>query len=32
VETILADHQPESLPEDVAKAVHTIVERAETQP
>lgn len=31
VETILSKHQPEPLPQDVAKAVHTIVERAEAQ-
>jgi trimethylamine--corrinoid protein Co-methyltransferase len=31
VETILADHQPEPLPDDVAKAVRSIIERAERQ-
>ncbi len=31
VEAILAEHKPEPLPKDVAKAVHAIVERAETQ-
>jgi trimethylamine--corrinoid protein Co-methyltransferase len=31
VDTILAEHKPEPLPEDVARAVHAIVERAETQ-
>jgi len=31
VEAILAKHQPEPLPEDVAKAVHAIVERAEAE-
>jgi trimethylamine--corrinoid protein Co-methyltransferase len=31
VEAILAGHQPEPLPEDVAKAVYAIVERAEAQ-
>ena len=31
VEKILADHQPEPLPEDVAKAVKAIVQRAEEQ-
>jgi trimethylamine--corrinoid protein Co-methyltransferase len=29
VEAILAEHKPEPLPDDVAKAVHAIVERAE---
>jgi len=29
VETILAEHEPEPLPDDVAKAVHAVVERAE---
>jgi len=28
VEAILAEHKPESLPEDVARAVHTIVEQS----
>jgi len=31
VEKILAEHQPEPLPKDVAQAVHAIVERAEAQ-
>ena len=31
VEEILAEHQPEPLPEDVAQAVHAVVERAEAQ-
>jgi trimethylamine--corrinoid protein Co-methyltransferase len=31
VEAILAEHRPESLPKDVAQAVHAIVERAEKQ-
>jgi len=31
VASLLAEHQPEPLPEDVAKAVHSIVERAEAQ-
>ncbi|HIQ05403.1 MAG TPA: trimethylamine methyltransferase, partial [Anaerolineae bacterium] len=31
VEEILATHQPERLPQDVAQAIHTIVERAEAQ-
>lgn len=31
VDTILAKHKPEPLPEDVARAVHAIVERAKTQ-
>ncbi len=31
VEEILAEHKPEPLPKDVAKAVHAIVERAEAQ-
>jgi len=30
VDAILAEHEPEPLPADVAKAVHDIVERAET--
>jgi trimethylamine--corrinoid protein Co-methyltransferase len=30
VETILSDHKPEPLPQDVAQAVRAIVERAET--
>jgi trimethylamine--corrinoid protein Co-methyltransferase len=29
VETILAEHEPEPLPNDVAKAVHAVVQRAE---
>jgi len=29
VETILAEHKPEPLPDDVAQAVHAVVERAE---
>jgi len=29
VETILAEHKPEPLPDDVAQAVHAIIERAE---
>jgi len=31
VEEILAEHKPEPLPEDVAQAVHAVVERAEAQ-
>jgi trimethylamine--corrinoid protein Co-methyltransferase len=31
VAAILAEHKPEPLPEDVAQAVHAIVERAEAQ-
>jgi len=31
VDTILAEHKPEPLPEDVARATHAIVERAEAQ-
>jgi trimethylamine--corrinoid protein Co-methyltransferase len=31
VEEILAEHQPEPLPEDVGRAVHAIVERAEAR-
>jgi trimethylamine--corrinoid protein Co-methyltransferase len=31
VETILSKHQPEPLPQDVAKAMHAVVERAEAQ-
>ena len=31
VEKILAEHQPEPLPEEVARAVHAVVERAEAQ-
>jgi len=31
VEEILAEHQPDPSPQDVAKAVHAIVERAEAQ-
>jgi trimethylamine:corrinoid methyltransferase-like protein len=31
VEEILAEHKPEPLPEDVARAVHAIVERAEAE-
>jgi trimethylamine--corrinoid protein Co-methyltransferase len=31
VAAILAEHQPEPLPDDVAKAVHAIVERAEAE-
>jgi trimethylamine--corrinoid protein Co-methyltransferase len=31
VDTILAEHKPEPLPEDVAGAVHAVVERAEAQ-
>lgn len=31
VEEILAEHKPEPLPKDVARAVHAIVERAEAQ-
>jgi trimethylamine--corrinoid protein Co-methyltransferase len=31
VEKILAEHQPEPLPDDVARAVHAVVERAEAQ-
>jgi trimethylamine--corrinoid protein Co-methyltransferase len=31
VEEILAEHRPEPLPEDVAQAVHAIVERAKAQ-
>lgn len=31
VDTILAEHKPDPLPEDVARAVHAIVERAEGQ-
>jgi trimethylamine--corrinoid protein Co-methyltransferase len=31
VEEILAEHEPEPLPEDVAQAVHAVVERAEAQ-
>lgn len=31
VDAILAEHKAEPLPEDVARAVHAIVERAETQ-
>jgi trimethylamine--corrinoid protein Co-methyltransferase len=29
VATILAEHKPEPLPDDVAQAVHAVVERAE---
>lgn len=31
VETILAEHKPEPLPEEVARTIHAIVERAEEQ-
>jgi trimethylamine:corrinoid methyltransferase-like protein len=31
VEAILAEHNPEPLPDDVAQAVHEVVERAEAQ-
>jgi trimethylamine--corrinoid protein Co-methyltransferase len=31
VEEILAEHKPDPLPKDIAKAVHTIVERAEAR-
>jgi len=31
VDAILAEHKPEPLPEDAARAVHAIVERAEAQ-
>jgi trimethylamine--corrinoid protein Co-methyltransferase len=31
VEDILSEHKPEPLPQDVARAVHAIVERAEVQ-
>jgi trimethylamine--corrinoid protein Co-methyltransferase len=31
VEAILAEHKPEPLPDDVAQAVHAVVERAEAQ-
>jgi len=31
VEEILAEHKPEPLPEEVARAVHAVVERAEAQ-
>jgi hypothetical protein len=31
VEKILGEHRPEPLPEDVALAVHAVVERAEAQ-
>jgi trimethylamine--corrinoid protein Co-methyltransferase len=31
VEKILEEHKPEPLPEDVARAVHTVVERAEAR-
>jgi trimethylamine--corrinoid protein Co-methyltransferase len=31
VEKILAEHEPEPLPEDVARAVHAVVERARAQ-
>jgi trimethylamine--corrinoid protein Co-methyltransferase len=31
VKSLLAQHKPEPLPEDVAKAVHAIVEQAESQ-
>jgi trimethylamine--corrinoid protein Co-methyltransferase len=31
VEKILAEHQPDPLPDDVAQAVHAVVERAKAQ-